>query len=99
MALGFDYWKMLNAIYRWRQRRAMNRNAYKLPGERGRTLPFHVHFGSYLGQHSVKGRDFARFDLPRHRRRRRKLVFKLILIVLLVYILIESLRAWSLFRI
>jgi hypothetical protein len=89
---------MLNTIYRWRQRREMNRNAYKLPADAGRHS-FHFHFGSYLGQNSVKGRDFARFDLPRRRRRRRHIVYRLLAVGILVYILIESLRALSLLRI
>jgi hypothetical protein len=77
----------------------MNRNAYKLPSDPGRQQTFHFHFGSYLGQNSVKGRDFARFDLPRIRRRRRRVFYRLLAAGVLIYIIIESLRGLSLLRI
>ena len=54
---------MLKYYFRWRYERAQRAAALRLPSERGGEGQFHGNFGSYLSQHSVRGRA-----LPRRRR-------------------------------
>jgi hypothetical protein len=89
---------MLRYFYRWRYQRAQKASAFKIPKNLGNEARRHDYLRSYLGQSSVRGRDFSRFDLPRKRRRRLGWLIGLIASLLLLWIVLESIAALALFR-
>ena len=54
---------MLKYYFRWRYERAQRAESLRLPSTRGGEGQFHGNFGSYLSQHTVRGRA-----LPSRRR-------------------------------
>ncbi len=89
---------MFNRFYRWRYERRQRSGSFKLPETVSKRSIIRFNFSSYLSQTSVRGRTFNRFDLPRRRRRRWKLAFLLGVAVVLLWVIVESVRAFALFR-
>ncbi|TVP78277.1 MAG: hypothetical protein EA353_08725 [Puniceicoccaceae bacterium] len=89
---------MLRFFYRWRYQRAQRVGAYKLPSRYRSGSGGPVSLASYLSQTSVRGRTFSRFDLPHNRRRWLALVVVTLAVVLLGWIILESIAALKLFR-
>ncbi|MEM8867384.1 MAG: hypothetical protein AAGC73_03870 [Verrucomicrobiota bacterium] len=85
---------MIRLFYMWRYRRSQNASAFKLPkstGERSKASP--VDLGSYLSQDTVRGRHFPRFDLSRARKRWLRIGIMVLSVVLVVWLINESMTA------
>jgi hypothetical protein len=89
---------MTHLYYKWRYRRAQFTSAFTLPKQSRQGKGFRVNFGSYLAQPSVRGRNFARFDLPQQRRRWLRIAFTLCLVLTLGWLIYESAAALAIFR-
>jgi hypothetical protein len=89
---------MLRYIYRWRYRRAQKAGSYKVPSDRNGYSNGRVNLGSYMSQSSVRGRTFDRFDLPRKRRKHLRIVITLILVLVIGWIVVESIAALELLQ-
>jgi hypothetical protein len=89
---------MLRYIYRWRYRRAQKAGSYKVPSDRNGYSNGRVNLGSYMSQPSVRGRTFDRFDLPRKRRKGLTILLAIFLALLLGWIVIESIAAFTILK-
>ena len=89
---------MIHLYYKWRYRRSQYAGAFSLPKQDSQEQVFRVNFGSYLAQPSVRGRNFARFDLPQKRRRWLRIAFTLVLVLTLGWLIYESAAALAIFR-
>jgi len=88
---------MLRFFYRWRQRRNERAGAFQLPSTHSAAEARYANFGNYLSQSSVRGRTFARFDLPRRRRQGIRLLVIIGVFGLLAWLIVESIAALALF--
>jgi hypothetical protein len=89
---------MTHLYYKWRYRRSQFAGAFTLPKPEHQGQAFRGNLGSYLAQPSVKGRNFARFDLPQKRRRWLRSAFTLFLVLTLGWLIYESTAALTIFR-
>ncbi len=89
---------MIHLYYKWRYRRSQYAGAFSLPRDDQEGQGFRVNFGSYLAQPSVRGRNFARFDLPQKRRRWLRMLFTLLVLLALGWLVYESVAALAIFR-
>lgn len=89
---------MIHLYYKWRYRRSQCAGAFSLPQKDRQGKDSHRNFGSYLAQPSVRGRDFARFDLPQKRRRWLRIIFILCLMLTLGWLTYESAAALAILR-
>jgi hypothetical protein len=89
---------MIHLYYKWRYRRSQYAGAFSLPKKDRQGQGFRGNFGSYLAQPSVRGRDFARFDLPKKRRRWLRIMFILVLMLTLGWLTYESAAALAILR-
>jgi len=86
---------MLKFYYQWRYNRAQRDSSFEVPGESRRPQ---INLGSYLSQDTVRGRHFDRFDLPRKRRAWLKWCFLIAVVILLIWVVFESIQAFSLMQ-
>lgn len=84
---------MLKFYFRWRYERAQRAAALRLPSERSGEGRFHGNFGSYLSQHSVRGRVLPRRRSIREYRIFFKWAFALALLLALGWMVSESIIA------
>jgi len=89
---------MLRTLYRWRYRRAQKAGSYQVPLDRNGYSNGRVNLGSYMSQASVRGRTFDRFDLPRKRRKGLAIVITLLLVLLIGWLVIESIAVLGIFQ-
>lgn len=85
---------MLKFYFRWRYERAQRAAALRLPSERGAEGQFHGNFGSYLSQHSVRGRA-----QPRRRRLREYAIYFKWALALAIFLVIAWMVSESLIAI
>lgn len=84
---------MIHLYYKWRYRRSQCAGAFSLPKKNRQRSGLRGNLGSYLAQPSVKGRDCARFDLPKKRQRWLKTILILFVMLVLGWLICESAAA------
>ncbi len=84
---------MLKLYYKWRYQRAQRAGSFKLPPDERSRPPTRINLGSYLNQASVRGRTFERFDLPNKRKRGLQAIAVLAVLMLLSWLVYESVNA------
>lgn len=84
---------MLQLYYRWRYRRAQRAAAFKLPTPERESRATRDHFGSYLSQQAVRGKVSSPQDQSRSRKRWFGRFAFLIILLILGWIVYESLQA------
>ena len=84
---------MLKYFYRWRHQRRKKRNSVKIPGKQ----PLQINPGSYLNETALHKQSFEVFDLPRKRRRQIRALIILGLILVLAWLIYESMTAFVIF--
>ncbi|ADE55260.1 hypothetical protein [Coraliomargarita akajimensis] len=86
---------MIRFYYRWRYRRAQRAGAFRLPSQNASNRS---NFGSYLSQHSVRGRTQSSYDSLQCRKRwilRIVLLTTVIGLGWLAYESFEAIRSWN----
>jgi hypothetical protein len=88
---------MLRFFYQWRYRRAQRAGAYEIPDSGAVRCQRQSNFSNYLTQSSVRGRQFARFELPRRSKQGLRLLIVGFMLLLFGWLICESVAALALF--
>ena len=88
---------MLQLYFRWRYRRSQRAAAFKLPERDHSRGSTRQHFGSYLAQQTVRGNVTSPIDQSKNRRRwlrRLAIIAAVLLVAWIIYESLHAIQAW-----
>ncbi|MFP4069814.1 MAG: hypothetical protein ACOC4K_04380 [Verrucomicrobiota bacterium] len=88
---------MLRFFYQWRYRRAQRAGAFQIPDPSDTRHQRQSNFSNYLTQSSVRGRQFARFELPRRGKQGLRWLVVGMILLFIGWLVCESVAALALF--